>query len=97
MGSFSVFHWLILIVVLVIFIGLPILVAKMISKSIENNSQNPKKQLGVGFGILCFLFPFIGIILGLMRLQKPYGKSALLLGGLGIGVGVLFNILGSMN
>mgnify|MGYP001450377376 CR=1 FL=1 len=52
-----------------------------------------KEGLGVLVGIICFILPFVGIILGLVWIKKPYGKTALLLGIAGAVLGITSRII----
>ena len=55
----------------------------------ENNDQ---KKLGFFYGLLCFIIPLIGIIMGLIKFKEPYGKNALLLGIAGIVCSIILTL-----
>ncbi len=52
-----------------------------------------KEDLGVLVGIICFILPIVGIILGLVWIKKPHGKTALLLGIAGAVIGIIIRFI----
>ncbi|MBS7833568.1 hypothetical protein J7620_01195 [Wohlfahrtiimonas chitiniclastica] len=46
--------------------------------------NDDNKKLGIFFGLICFIIPIIGLILGIIKYKEAYGKTALTLGILGL-------------
>lgn len=96
MGSFSLWHWAILGItafIIYLFVKLVLFIIKeMIDNKTEVNNKTEEKKLGFGIGFLCFFFPFIGIIMGIIKYKEPYGKNALLLGI----AGLILSIIGAL-
>ena len=61
------------------------------------DDKTEEKKLGFGIGILCFIIPIIGIIIGLIKFKEPYGKNALLLGIAGIVVSIIGALINASN
>lgn len=76
--SFSVWHFIALAIFLGSLYGV-LALDFFIMKKIKARIDQEEKTIGFFGGVVCFVFPPIGIIVGLIYFKKYYGKQALIL------------------